>query len=368
MLEITRPTLLVDEIKCKRNLSRMAEKARRLGKVLVPHMKTAQSLAMGDWYKEVGVEQITVSSMRMAAYFAGGGWTDITVAFPVNVLEAKAINHLLGKGVDLKLFISNEESVKLLDEKLNAKAKVLIELDAGYNRTGVDAENLEKISTLAKAIQNSQHLELYGLYCHPGNTYHSNRHDEIRDIWARAIEKIIKVKQALLPDFPGLKVRMGDTPGCTVVEALDGVDELSAGNYIFYDLVMNYLNVCDESDIGIALAVPVVDKYPERGELIVHGGAVHLSKDHLFDQNEQKFFGEIVILEEEGWSPIIQGMRVKSLSQEHGIISATPEQLETIQVGDVLGVLPIHSCLTANLMKSYKTFDGRGLDHLENVE
>ncbi len=365
MLEITRPTLLLDEQKCKRNIQRMTARADRQGVKLIPHMKTPQSVEVGSWCADVGVTAITVSSIKMALYFSRAGWKDITVAFPVNVLEIAVINEILAMGVDLKLFLLDEEVAEKLNEGVHQKVKVLIELDAGYNRTGVSTEATEHIRRLAGKIMAAEKLELYGLYCHPGNTYQTHGIEEIRQIWAAAIRKMNLVRVALKDIKPDLIVRMGDTPGCTVVEQMEGVDEISAGNFIFYDLVMNYLDVCNEEDIAVAMACPVVSKNKDRQEIVVHGGAVHFSKDHLFDAGQQKFFGEVVILAEDGWSPIIEGIRVKSLSQEHGVLIATDEIFEKVEIGDVLGILPIHSCLTANLMKSYTTLDGKVIDHME---
>ena len=365
MLAITRPTLLLDENKCRKNIQKMTAKARRLEVKLIPHMKTPQSAEIAGWCADEGVEAITVSSIKMAAYFAEAGWRDITVAFPVNVLEIAEINRMLAMGVDLKLFLLDSGVAQKLNEGLTHKAGVLIELDAGYNRTGVSTEATSEIQSLARVISESENLKLYGLYCHPGNTYHTEGPGEIKALWAEAISKIAQVKELLQPQFPQLKVRMGDTPGCTLVEDMAGIDEISAGNFIFYDLVMNYLDVCHESDIAVAMACPVVAKNADRRELVMHGGAVHFSKDHLFDEQERKFFGEVVILAENDWSPIINGIRVKSLSQEHGVLEASQEIFDQIEIGDVLGVLPIHSCLTANLMKSYTTLEGRHIEHLE---
>lgn len=47
-----------------------------------------------------------------------------------------------------------------------------------------------------------------------------------------------------------------------------------------------------------------------------------------------------------------------SLSQEHGIIKTTPEFMSQVRMGDLLMVLPIHSCLTVDLLKKYVTTDG----------
>ncbi|MCP5099227.1 MAG: amidophosphoribosyltransferase, partial [Chloroflexi bacterium] len=47
---------------------------------------------------------------------------------------------------------------------------------------------------------------------------------------------------------------------------------------------------------------------------------------------------------------------------EHGLIRATPDLISNLQVGDLLYVLPIHSCLTANLLKCYLTLDGEWIE------
>ncbi|MBN1327650.1 MAG: alanine racemase, partial [Candidatus Cloacimonetes bacterium] len=55
---------------------------------------------------------------------------------------------------------------------------------------------------------------------------------------------------------------------------------------------------------------------------------------------------------------------VLSLSQEHGILGMPSSQLSKIKTGDLLGILPVHSCLTADLMKGYRTITGEFIDHL----
>jgi len=49
---------------------------------------------------------------------------------------------------------------------------------------------------------------------------------------------------------------------------------------------------------------------------------------------------------------------VKGLSQEHGLIHADPDLLQSVNVGDIMLILPVHSCLTANLLKRYQMLDG----------
>ncbi len=365
--QITRPTLIVDLAKVERNLDRMIQRAAKHQVKLVPHFKTHQSRQIGELFKQKGIEAITVSSVKMAEYFVANGWKDITIAFPINVLEVKALNAMMSQGVQLSILINHLESVAQLESGLEVELNVFIEIDAGYGRSGIPFHDESRISAVAQALRESKYQNLVGLYSHPGDSYHCDSVSEIQSLWAGAKEKMLDLKESISSDGKELIIRMGDTPGCSVVEDFSGVDEIGPGNFIFYDLVMNYLGVCNESDIAVVVAAPVVAKNEERLEVVVHGGAVHLSKDHLFNANEDKFFGEVVVFTDQGWSPIIKDVLVKSVSQEHGILKVSQEVFDQIRLGDVLGILPIHSCLTANLMKSYLSLEGEELEHLEKV-
>lgn len=361
---VTRPTLILDLKKMESNIDFMVEKAARLDVKLVPHFKTHQSAELGQYFIQKGIEAITVSSVAMAEYFVKNGWRDITIAFPFNRLETPVINSFIDKGVRIKLLITDEDTIRYLDENLTGVVDVFVEVDTGYRRSGVRSESIEEIRVIADNVSKSKRLNFYGLYAHPGNTYHEDSLEGIQALWADSIQKVNTVRTSLNSDYGDLIVRMGDTPGCTAVEDFTGVDEIGPGNFVFYDLVMNYLNVCEESDIAVAVACPIVAKHEDRKEIIIHGGAVHFSKDHLFDDNEQKFFGEVVILGEQGWSNIIPNAKLISISQEHGILKVSDDFFDTLKVGDVVGILPIHSCLTANLLKEYRTFEGHRIEHM----
>ena len=52
---------------------------------LRPHFKTHQSTEIGKWFKQKGLLNY-VSSISMAEYFSNE-WNDITIAFPINILN-----------------------------------------------------------------------------------------------------------------------------------------------------------------------------------------------------------------------------------------------------------------------------------------
>ena len=65
-LLLKEPTLLVDRQKCIANIKAMKAKADMAEIMFRPHFKTHQSKAVGEWFREQGVDKITVSSVRMA--------------------------------------------------------------------------------------------------------------------------------------------------------------------------------------------------------------------------------------------------------------------------------------------------------------
>ncbi|MBW6460253.1 MAG: alanine racemase, partial [Bacteroidales bacterium] len=163
--------------------------------------------------------------------------------------------------------------------------------------------------------------------------------------------------------FPELLISIGDTPSCSLVEDFSGVDEIRPGNFVFYDLMQYSLGACTLEQVSVALACPVVGKYPHRNEIVIHGGAIHFSKDFLYKSSGERIYGYVVKIGDKEWSKPVPGAYLSSLSQEHGIVRANREFIDEIRLGDVVGVLPVHSCLTANLMKAYLTLDGEAIGY-----
>ncbi len=82
-----------------------------------PHFKTHQSAQVGEWFREAGIDAITVSSVDMAVYFAENGWTDITIALLVNPLEIDRIDQLAEK-INLNLLVDSMAVTARLEREL----------------------------------------------------------------------------------------------------------------------------------------------------------------------------------------------------------------------------------------------------------
>ncbi|MEA3504175.1 MAG: alanine racemase [Bacteroidota bacterium] len=349
---IIKPTLLIDKSKCKKNIATMFLKAQKNQLSFRPHFKTHQSLEIGQWFKSVGVSKITVSSFEMAEYFSAQ-WDDITVAFPVNILEIETINKLADK-ISLNVLVESVEAALFLKQQLKNRLGVFIKIDVGYHRTGISPSDKPKIDNIIEVIRTAKNMNFKGFLTHAGHIYGCRNKTEILNVHNKTVAILREIKKQYIKEFPDCLVSLGDTPSCSVADDFAGIDEIRPGNFVFYDLMQYQIGSCKIDQIAVAMACPIVAVYADRNEIVVYGGGVHFSKDRLEDKTYATIFGKVVEKCEDGWGDLIPNMYVKSLSQDHGIISVPKSEIVNYKIGDYLLILPVHSCMTANAMKSYK--------------
>lgn len=353
------PTLLLDQEKCLKNIERMARKAQKNKLSFRPHFKTHQSAEIGNWFRDFGVLSITVSSFRMARYFVESGWADILVAFPFipqDIRELKA----LSKTARISILLDNPETLASL-KSLEDHTPFYVDIDTGYGRTGIKAENTEAIEALISAASANPKLQFKGFYCHAGHSYKSSDPEQKSAIYDKARLDLFSLKNHFAAYEP--IVLYGDTPTCSTRDDFTGIDEITPGNFIFYDLTQVMLGSCSLEDVAVAMLCPVSGLYPDRKQLLIHGGGIHFSKESLQVEGVP-IFGRVASASEKGWEIPGEEIYLTGLSQEHGVLEQCGSIFEDTRIGDSLLILPVHSCMTANLMKSYQTLDGKNISSI----
>ncbi len=354
---ICQPTLLLNAERCQANIAQMGERANRNGICFRPHFKTIQSARIGEWFRPFGVVGITVSSVAMASYFASHGWKDILIAFPANLRQIKDLNEL-AKTIHLGLLAESSEVIEYLAKHLASDVDIWIKVDVGAHRTGIPVEDTRALLSLANSIVSHKNLHLRGLLTHAGHTYQARSAEQVKKIYKTCVEKMTAARQALKDGgLPLFEISWGDTPSCSLVDDLSAVDEIRPGNFALYDATQLAIGSCKVDNIAAAVACPVVAKHPERGQVIIFGGAIHLSKEYLEDGG-RKHYGLVALPADKGWSVPIPAAYVASLSQEHGVVTLPLDALEKVNVGDLLIILPVHSCLVVNQFTQYLSLDG----------
>ena len=165
----------------------------------------------------------------------------------------------------------------------------------------------------------------------------------------RAAERL---RQAGLP-CPVVSV--GSTPTALSAQALDGVTEVRAGVYVFFDLVMHNIGVCGLDEIALSVLTTVIGHQPDKGWAIVDAGWMAMSRDRG-TQAQRRDFGYGQVCAEDG-API-PGYIVEGTNQEHGIVACTDgREVDIVQrfpVGTRLRILPNHACATAAQFTGYQ--------------
>ena len=355
------PSLLLDRGRLERNIRRLAERAERLGVTLRPHMKTAKSIdvARRVFPREPG--PITVSTLAEAEYFAGHGFRDITYAVGLSPASAlRAMELCRRPGADLKLLLDTvEQADALADVRAVAGVtpSVFIELDCDDHRGGLKPEDPRLVEVADRVV--AAGASLVGVLAHAGETYGLSTPEAL--VQAAENERSATVRAAEILRDHGHAcpiVSLGSTPTAHFAENLDGVTELRAGVYMFFDLVQHGVGVCAIDDIAISVLATVIGAKPEKGWVLVDAGWMALSRDRgTASQQVDQGYGMVC----DANGRVLEDVIVSQASQEHGILairSGSARSMPELPVGTRLRILPNHACAMAAQHDFYSIVNG----------
>jgi D-serine deaminase-like pyridoxal phosphate-dependent protein len=344
--EIEKALFVVNLPIVQHNIQRMKQKAERHNLLFRPHVKTHQSKEVAAILKAEGIQKITVSSLDMCLNFIDMGFQDICIAIPFNLNEIQRLN-AIPNHINIQICLDSMGVFQGLDASLTRQIEFYIKTDAGYGRSGLTIDKTSDFKQLIQAAESSDYLRFHGLLVHNGQMYQAKNTNEIHQLHNESVKQLNDLAKKLPGD---VFLSIGDTPAISITENFNGIDEIRPGNFVYYDLMQENLGVCKTEEIAVRLFAPVIGKYPERNELVVHAGAVHLSKEAIQINGKDCYGQAVAIHTKEGRIILPKRINIIRLSQEHGIIHADAEMQSHINYGDFLEIIPIHSCLTANLM------------------
>ncbi|MDD3860730.1 MAG: alanine racemase, partial [Bacteroidales bacterium] len=331
--KIKSPVFAVNKAVVRANIKNMMDKL-PASCLFRPHFKTHNNKETAKLFKEFGVKCITVSSVEMAQYFRVLGFKDITIAFPVNLREHRSLNKL-SKNTKIGLTFSNIDAVSIISGMPLIKADAWIEIDTGYNRSGIAWDSFEEIENCISLINKTSHLKFKGFLTHNGSTYLLKTKDDIlkSSLDSIAKMKMLKERYAVFET----KISIGDTPGCSLMTDFTDIDEIRPGNFVYYDLMMLNKGVCTKEQIAVTVFCSVVDVNPERNEVVIHGGAIHFSKEFV-KVGENLIYGKAIRHIGKQNSEVDENL--VSLSQEHGVVLVENGDISNYHVGDLVEIVP----------------------------
>ncbi|TFG34182.1 hypothetical protein EU527_04850 [Candidatus Thorarchaeota archaeon] len=358
--EIVTPCLLIHKNRLMKNIERMAQKAKQNRVALCPHIKTHKCIEIAELQREHGATGLTVSTLDEASIFADAGFNHITYAVPISSNKIDTALDIAYR-IELKLLVDNHQAIETLDERSKEHGSisdVLLKVDCGYHRCGVDPDSYSAIK-LVKKIVESNHLRFRGILTHAGHSYDAKTIEQVKKIAHQEQQVMVNFATKLENENESFKpeiVSIGSTPTISLTDKImEGITEIRPGNYVFYDYSQVKLQSCKIEDCALTILTRVIGKYEHH--LVIDAGATSLSKDlGPFVHEDEKEYGKIYANYEN--DSFESSLRIDSISQEHGKVRATsPSIFEKIEFNGMLRILPNHSCLTANLHDAYYIVD-----------
>jgi D-serine deaminase-like pyridoxal phosphate-dependent protein len=349
------PSLLLDLERVRLNAARMSDIAHRNSVRLRPHVKTHKCIEVAKIQTEGHDGAITVSTLAEARAFAKHGFNDITYAVPIERGKFEDAIKILRNGVKLNLLTDDIETVKQLDAaSINAGVNfdVFVKIDCGTHRVGVEPDSDEAIE-VPRALSDASNLNFAGVLTHAGHSYDVQSKEGILEVARHERDSMVELATRI--GRQGIAVptiSIGSTPSMSVVDHLDGIDEIRPGNYIFFDNYQATLGSCSFEDTALTVLAAVIHKGKKR--MVIDAGGIALSKDR----------GPVHLDPSCGYGHVLDvdgnetGMRVTGLSQEHGEIESNGnDAFDRYKVGDRVRILANHSCLTAAQHSHYRVME-----------
>ncbi len=354
---IDTPFLMVDKNKFLNNIQRVKQEVKSHNVSLRPHLKTLKSIAGAPYLMEDKNSPGTVSTLKEAEVFAEAGYTNLTYAVGITPQKLSRVSALRDKGVDISILIDSmaqAQAIATFCHDNQCDLPTLIEIDCDDHRAGIEPDSQLLVDVAGVLAEHK--VSIRGILTHAGGSYDCSTPSQL--VKAANEERLAALKAAsVLTDsgFPCPVISIGSTPTALSYTNLEGITEVRAGVFPFFDLVMAGIGVCAPQDIALSVVTTVIGHNTKKNWLLIDAGWMALSRDRG-TSSQKKDCGYGLVCDING--NIIEGLQVKGANQEHGIIVTDNNvDLSAISVGNQLRILPNHACATAAMHSGYQVYD-----------
>lgn len=345
---IDTPALVVDLDAMQRNLSRMAEFARKHGLRWRPHAKMHKSSAIAKLQMQAGAVGVCVQKTAEAEAMAAGGVYNIYISneviAPAKLARVADLAHqVAAEQGQLAIAVDSVEGVRRLAHEMNERRRggqaavidVFVELDVGQGRCGVTPG--QSAVDLALEVRKHAALRFAGLQAYHGRAQHLRSARARRDAIATVVQDVQFTKKLIEAEGVQVGLVTGAGTGSMVCEAASGLyGELQAGSFLFMDA--DYAaNERDPAQPQFEHALFVKTQVMSSGLLHAVCDAGH--KSHAIDSGLPK----VLALEPTGELEYANG------GDEHGLLKPAGGNKRVPRLDDTVWLIPGHCDPTVNL-------------------
>jgi D-serine deaminase-like pyridoxal phosphate-dependent protein len=360
---VSTPAALIDASKMQLNIDRMQAAMRTLNVQLRPHVKTAKCVAVAQRQVQAGATGITVSTLKEAKQFFNAGFNNILYAVSIAPQKLAQAAQLLRQGCRLVIVTDSLAGAQAITQFAKAQQivfEVWIEIDTDNHRSGVKP-NSNDLIPIGQCLQQGGAI-LGGVLTHAGSSYELNTPEALIAMAEQERSLCVLAANRLrAAGLPCPNISVGSTPTALSATQLDGVTEVRAGVYVFFDLVMSNVGVCNTSDIALSVLTSVIGHQAEKGWVIIDAGWMAMSRDRGTEKQTTDYgYGQVCDVE----GRVLTGFQLTGANQEHGIVSQIGQPdgniVKRFPIGTLLRILPNHACATAAQFPTYAVLENDG--------
>ncbi len=353
------PAVLIDRARAQRNLDRMQAAANARGVRLRPHTKTHKSPIVARWQLDRGAIGVCCAKLGEAEVFAHAGIPDIRLPYPLNPANAGRVVALLDR-THLSFIVDHPGvAAQWSDAMVRAgrQVDVLVKVDVGFHRCGIDPAAAGAVAMIA-GVAALPGLRLRGLLAHAGHAYHAHSEDELRRI-AEGEAATLRdlVARARAAGVAIDEVSAGATPPARFSLQQDGFTEYRPGNYVYFDRTQVSLGAATLDDCALTVMARVVSK-PVPDRIILDAGSKTLTNDGARGFTPAPGYG-IILRDGQPDHTLL----IERLSEEHATVKVTTGSTP-LEPGDLVRIVPNHSCVVSNLVDQAWLVDGDRVEAL----
>ena len=272
------PCLVLEKSRLIANVARLKRHLQPFGVRLRPHLKTAKSIDVAQLVMDGAQGPVTVSTLREAEYFFSHGVADVLYAVGIAPNKLDHVFDLRRRGANLAIILDNLETAQLVAAERRDPLPILIEVDTDDHRSGIKPPD-HALTSVGRTLHAGGAV-LRGVMTHAGSSYSLHNQASFEAMAEQERSGIVAAAAALRSaGLPCPEVSVGSTPTAHFARDLAGVTEVRAGVFMFFDLVMAGIGVCDIEDVALSVLATVIGHQHDKGWIIVDAGWMAMSRD-----------------------------------------------------------------------------------------
>jgi len=357
------PAAVIDISRMQANIDRMQQRMDSFGVRLRPHIKTTKCLPVIAAQVAAGACGITVSTLKEAQYCFAEGIDDILYAVSMAPGKLPQAHELKLRGCNLSIItdsLQGAAAIVAFGREHHVRFDVWIEVDCDGHRSGLNNGG-QTLLDVAQTLHEGG-MKLKGVLTHAGSSYELDNEEALQRLAEQERRECVSAAQRIRASgIPCPEVSIGSTPTALSALDLEDVTEVRAGVYVFFDLVMHNVGVCQRNELALSVVTTVIGHQLDKGWVITDSGWMAMSRDRGTQRQQQDYgYGQVCTLSGR-W---IEGALLQSANQEHGIVTVQGidgDELETrFPIGSRLRIIPNHACATGAQFPYYQAVDSTG--------